>query len=60
MIFKAELIKQIQKFPEEIAIEDLVERLIFIDKLEKRIAESKDGQNISEEDLKKEMQEWFR
>ncbi|MBN7811125.1 hypothetical protein J0A68_09165 [Algoriphagus sp. H41] len=60
MISKAELIKQIQKFPEEIAIEDLVERLILIDKLEKRIAESKDGQNISEEDLKKEMQEWFR
>lgn len=60
MISKTELIRQIQKLPEEISIEALIERLILIDKLEKRIAESKDGQTISEEDLKKEMLEWFK
>ncbi len=60
MISKTELIKQIQKFPEEISIEELIDRLIFLDRLEKRIAESKEDETISEDDLKKEMQEWFK
>ncbi len=60
MISKTELLKHIQKLPEKIAIEELIEQLIFIEKLENRIAESKENLIVSEEDLKREMTEWSK
>lgn len=61
MISKAKLKEQIDKFPEdEISIDELIERLIFIEKLEKRIASSERGETLSEEQAEKEMRSWFR
>lgn len=54
MITKTKLLKHIQKFPEEMSMEDLIEKLLFVEELEKRIAESDRGEVISEEELKKE------
>ncbi|WP_170124590.1 hypothetical protein [Algoriphagus yeomjeoni] len=53
MITKRKLLKHIQQFPEEMSMEELIEKLLFIEKLEKRIAESDTGEVISEEELKK-------
>ena len=60
MLSKTELLKHIQKLPEKIAIEELIDQLIFLEKLENRIAESKENMAITEEDLKKEMAEWSK
>lgn len=59
MITKEKLQKHIDKLPSEISIDELIDKLVFIDKLEKRIEESKQGKVISDEDLEKEMQQWF-
>lgn len=40
MITKEKLKIHIESFPENISIDELIERLIFIEKLENRIAES--------------------
>ncbi|HBC02909.1 MAG TPA: hypothetical protein PKH16_06095 [Aequorivita sp.] len=60
MITKSFLKKQIENFPDEFTIEELIERFIFIDKLEKRIEKSKQNDTISEAELETEMQQWFK
>jgi hypothetical protein len=42
------------------SVEDLIEKLLFVEKLEKRISESDRGEVISEDELKKEMERWFK
>ncbi|REC42139.1 MULTISPECIES: hypothetical protein [Chryseobacterium] len=58
-ITKEKLHKQIDEFPDEISIDEVIERLIMIEKLETRLKESDENDTISEEDLKKEMGQWF-
>ena len=60
MITKAKLKEHIEKFPDSFSIEELIERLIFVDKLEQRIKQSENGEVISEEQLKAEMQTWLK
>ena len=60
MISKEKLISQIESFPSELSIDELIDKLIFIDKLEERIQKSEKGETISEDELKKEMNEWFK
>lgn len=62
MISKEKLKEQIDKFPEdEISIDELIDKLIFIEKLEQRISSSeKGGQKVSEDDLKKEIEKWSK
>ena len=60
MISKEKLIKHINKFPAKLSIEELIDRLIFVEKLEKRIEQSKKGETITEQELENEMKEWFK
>ncbi|MBO6795039.1 MAG: hypothetical protein JJ895_14100 [Balneolaceae bacterium] len=59
MITKEKLKSHIEHFPDEMTIDELIDRLVFIDKLEKRIQESDEGKSISDEELKLEMSKWF-
>jgi len=60
MISKERLIEQINEFPDHLNIEDLIERLLFIHKIEERIKSSDEGKTISEQELEKEMAGWFK
>lgn len=59
MITKEKLKEHIEKFPDEMSIDDLIDRLVFVEKLENRILQSKNGETISDADLKLEMEKWF-
>lgn len=59
MITKVKLYKQIESFPDELEIEELIEKLLLIDKLEKRIKESENGETISEKELDMEIKGWL-
>ena len=61
MISKVKLKEQIDKFPEdEISIDD-IDRLVFIDKLEKRISLSEtNGTTLTEEEMRKEVEKWSK
>ncbi|MCO5724149.1 hypothetical protein [Robiginitalea marina] len=59
MITKEKLKEHIEKFPDTFSMDELIERLIFIDKLEKRIQQSQSGEAISEDELKEDLQKWF-
>ncbi|MBK9717879.1 MAG: hypothetical protein IPQ02_09095 [Saprospiraceae bacterium] len=58
MITKEKLLAQIESFPENISIDELIDRLIFIEKLENRILESEKEETISEEELKTIISKW--
>jgi hypothetical protein len=62
MISKEKLKEHIDKFPEnEISIDELIERLVFIEKLEDRITKSEEGKELlKEDDLKNEMAKWLK
>ena len=46
--------------PNEFSIDDLVERLILIEKIENGISQSENGDIISDSQLDKELQKWFK
>lgn len=56
MITKEKLQEHISKFPNEIHIDDLIDKLVFIDKLEKRIKSSENNEVISEKELENDME----
>ncbi len=58
MITKAKLLAQIESFPDNISIDELIDRLIFIEKLENRILESEKEETISEDELKTIISKW--
>lgn len=60
IITKAKLKDYIEKFPEEFSFDELIEHLVFVEKLENRIQQSKNDDTLTEEALEKEMEEWFK
>lgn len=59
MLTKLLVKKQLEKLPEEFSLDEFVEQLILIQKIEKGLKDSKDNNVISEEDLDKEVDKWF-
>ncbi len=59
MLTKEKLKKQIEKFPEEFSIEDLIERLILVEKIEKGVKQSESQEVLSEQEMSKEIEKWF-
>ena len=60
MITKTKLKEQIENLPEEFTIDELVEKLILIEKIERGNQQSKKGEEITEDELEKEMSKWFK
>ncbi len=59
MLTKSKLRQQLDALPEEFSIDELIERLILIEKIEKANQQSLEGKTISEADLENEIQKWF-
>ncbi len=59
MLTKSKLKKHIEKFPEEFSIDELIEVLVLIEKIEKGNKQSENGDVISEAELDKEIEKWF-
>ncbi len=59
MITKAKLKEQIKTLPNEFSIDELVDRLILIEKIDKGEQDSLNGNTISEEEMDKEIEKWF-
>ncbi|WZL90297.1 hypothetical protein VS868_05965 [Salinimicrobium sp. 3283s] len=58
MLNKEKVKAQIENLPNEFSIDDLVERLIFMEKVEKGILQSEQGEVIPDTELEKEMGTW--
>ena len=51
-------IETINELPMEFELEELIEKLIFIEKVEKGLAQLDDGKTLTHDDLKREVKKW--
>jgi hypothetical protein len=58
MLNREKVKAEIENLPEEFSIDELVERLILVEKVEKGILQSQRGEIICEAELDKEMEKW--
>jgi hypothetical protein len=60
MLTKSKLREQIESFPEEFSIDELVERLILAEKIDRGNKQSEKREVISESELDNEIEKWFK
>jgi hypothetical protein len=60
MLSKEKLKEQIEFFPDEFSLDELVERLIFMEKVERGEKQSLNNDIIEPEQLDKEIEKWFK
>jgi hypothetical protein len=58
MIQKKKLLETINNLPEEFSIDELVERLIIIQKVESAQKQSKEGKKFSESEARAKIRKW--
>lgn len=58
MLTKEMVKNQIDKLPDEFSVDQLFERLILVDKIEKGIKDSKEGNIISYEEMGEKIKAW--
>lgn len=59
MLTKIKLKEQIDRMPEDFSIDELIERLILIEKIESGNKQSENGEVLSEDELENEIGRWF-
>ncbi|HEU0228434.1 MAG TPA: hypothetical protein VFQ86_11895 [Arachidicoccus soli] len=59
MITKEKLKLTLLQLPDQFTIDELIEHLILIDKIERGNKQSENGETISEEKLDREIAKWF-
>ncbi|HWZ04382.1 MAG TPA: hypothetical protein VNX40_12280 [Mucilaginibacter sp.] len=60
MVTKEKVKELVDRMPEPFSIDDLVDRVLLLKKIEKGRAEIANGEGIDWEDLKKEMDSWLK
>ncbi|WP_167609323.1 hypothetical protein [Maribellus sediminis] len=60
MLTKTKILAELEKFPDEFSIDELVERLILIEKIETGIQQSENNQIVSEAEIDYEIKKWFK
>ena len=60
MISKEKLLKSLEEMPEKINIDELLDKILFIQKVEEGLAQSTQGHVSSHESVKNEMRQWFK
>ncbi len=60
MLSKSNVIKTITKFPDHFSVDDLVDKMILLDKIEKGMQQADNNQTISDEELDKKIEEWLK
>ena len=59
MLSKAQLIQTINDLPEKFSMDDLLDRIMLLYKIDIGLQQSQKGEVISEEDLDKKLPEWL-
>ena len=60
MLTREKVIKSIQDLPDSFTIDELIDRLIFIEKLEQGLQQSAEGKVIPHEEVKKIIEKWSK
>jgi hypothetical protein len=57
---KSELIETLQEFPEDFSIEDLIEKLVVLQKIEIAQQKVEEGKVYSETEAKRKLAQWLK
>jgi hypothetical protein len=60
MLNKKEVLKNIKAMPDTFSAEEVIERIIFINKVEEGLAESYAGKVVSTAEAKKKLKKWLK
>jgi predicted transcriptional regulator len=60
MLTKDKLRQSINKLPDTFTIDELIDQLIFIEKVEEGLEQSKEGKVLSNEDVKEIIEKWSK
>ena len=60
MLIKSRVLESINDLPEKFSMDELFEKMYVIEKIEIGLEQSKKGQTISEDELDKEIEKWFK
>jgi predicted transcriptional regulator len=59
MLNKSEVLNQINAMPNEFTLDEFIERLIVIDKINQGLKDVEEGNVLTEDEMDKEMAKWF-
>ena len=60
MIKKEQILATVNQFPDDVPLEDFIEKLIVIQKIDKGLNDIKDGRVYSHEEAKKKLNKWLK
>lgn len=60
MTAKEKVLKTVQQLPDDASIEDAMERLLVLAKIERGIEQADRGETISHQDVKNRMEKWLK
>lgn len=60
MLTKNTVRQSIDNLPDSFTIDELIEQLIFVEKIEEGISQSNEGKTISNDDVKSMIEKWSR
>lgn len=60
MTIKEKMIKAVQALPDDASIEDAMERLLFLAKIEKGLQQADTGKTVSHDQVKEKMAKWLK
>jgi hypothetical protein len=60
MITKSQLINSLQKFPEKLTIDQVIDHLIFLEKIQKGLDDSKKGRINTKAEAKEKLRKWIK
>ena len=60
MITKTQIINSLDKLPENLTIDQVIDQLIFIEKIQKGMDDSANGQINTKEEAKQKLKRWLK
>jgi hypothetical protein len=59
MLTKEKIIKSIENMPDKFSIEEVIERLVILQKIEIGLEQSQNGETYSTEESRKKLEKWL-
>ncbi|MBX9785108.1 MAG: hypothetical protein K2X48_17615 [Chitinophagaceae bacterium] len=59
MLLKKEVIKTVKELPDEFSVDEVIGRLIFLNKINKARTEIKQGKGLTTEQARKKLKKWL-
>jgi hypothetical protein len=60
LLDREKIIESLKKLPDHVALDEVLERIILLDKVENGLRQSEQGQVIPDEELDEKLPEWLK